>query len=675
MEKYLIIWILLGLLFSSFFGYYLYYYKVKQPTKINLVLAIIRSLAIFLILLLLINPTIPEKVLFPQKTKLSVLVDNSSSIKYFKKDSLVKHILESLKTDKKLNKKFNIDYYSFGNKFQLNDTFNFDENQTDISIPLKRISKIQKNTTNPILLISDGNQTLGNDYQYVKIKEPIFPIVVGDTSKYKDVKISQINVNRYSFINNKFPVETILQYDGDQPVSLRYTIEKNGQIIFNKQVNFTKTNNSRILKTFIKATQEGPNLFKSKIQSLKNEKNRTNNSKNFSVEVNNKQSKILIVSSFYHPDLGALKKAIESDKQRKVNIEIISNEKNQIDDYQTVILYQPDEKFNLLLNQLNSKKLSFVLITGSKTDWSFINTKSLGINKKNINQLENYSAAFNSSFLTFSQKNIGFENFPPLLDYFGELTISIPHQTLLFQNINGFSSQKPLLISTNERNHKKIFLFGEDLWKWRSSSFQKDNSFQYFDKFIGSIIQYTTNKKIRDRLDLDIKPSYNINSKILISAFYVDENYQFDNRATLLLTIVNKDTNEKSILPFSLFDSSYQIYLNSLNSGKYEYILTVEEQNISKKGSFVVNDFFVEEQFTSANSNKLGLLAKKTKGELYFEDNYNLLIDKLVNDNRFTIEQKSKEISTSLIDKTWMMLFVIFLLSLEWFIRKYFGKV
>jgi len=670
----LIIWILLGLLFSSFFGYYLYYYKVKKTTKINLVLAIIRSLAIFFILLL-INPTIPEKVLFPQKTKLSVLVDNSSSIKYFKKDSLVKHILASLKTDKKLNKKFNIDYYSFGNKFQLNDTFSFDENQTDISIPLKRISRIKKNTTNPILLISDGNQTLGNDYQYVKIKEPIFPIIVGDTSKYKDVKISQINVNRYSFINNKFPVETILQYDGDQPVSLRYTIEKNGKIIFNKRVNLTKTNNSRILKTFIKATQEGPNLFKSKIQSLKNEKNRTNNSKSFSVEVNNKQSKILIVSSFYHPDLGALKKAIESDKQRKVNIEIISNQKNQINDYQTVILYQPNQKFNSLLNQLNSKKLSFVLITGSKTDWSFINTKSLGINKKNINQLENYSATFNTSFLTFSQKNIGFENFPPLLDYFGELTISIPHQTLLFQNINGFSSQKPLLITSNERNHKKIFLFGEDLWKWRSSSFQKDNSFQYFDKFVGSIIQYATNKKIRDRLDLDIKPSYNINSKILISAFYLDENYQFDNRATLLLTIVNKDTNEKSILPFSLFDSSYQLYLNSLNSGKYDYSVSVEGQNISKKGSFVVNDFFVEEQFTSANSNKLGLLAKKTKGELYFEDNYNLLVDKLVNDNRFNIEQKSKEISTSLIDKTWIMLFVILLLSLEWFIRKYFGKV
>ena len=675
MEKYLIIWILLGLILSIFLGYYLYYYKVKQPTKINLLLAIIRSFVFFLIVLLLINPSIPEEVLFSQKTKLSVLIDNSSSIKYFKKDSLINHILEGLKNDKKLNKKFNIDYYSFGNKFQLSDTFNFNDNQTDISIPLKKITRIQKNRNSPIVLISDGNQTIGNDYLYTKIKEPVFPIVIGDTSKYKDVKISQINVNRYSFINNKFPVETILQYDGVQPVRLRYSIENNGKIIYTKIIKFTEKNNSRILKTFIKASQEGLNVYKSKIQYLANEKNKANNYKNFSVEVNNKQSKILIVSSFYHPDLGALKKAIERDKQRKVNIEIIKSKKHQINDYQLIILYQPDEKFNLLLKQLNSNKLSFMLITGSKTDWSFINNESLGITKKNINQLENYSASFNNSFFTFSQKNIGFENFPPLLDYFGELNIMIPHQTLLFQNINGYSSQRPLLVTANENNQKKIFLFGEGIWKWRSSSFQKKNSFINFDKFIGSIVQYASNKKIRDRLDIDIKPSYNINSKILISAFYIDENFQFDNRATLLFTVLNKNTKEKKILPFSLSDSSYQLYLNSLDSGKYEYTVSVNEQDISKKGNFVVNDFLVEEQFTSANSNKLGLLAKKTKGELYFEDNYNLLMDKLVNDDQFQIEQKSKQISSNLINKTWMMLVIVTLLSIEWIIRKYIGKV
>ena len=675
MNQYLIIWILFFLVLSSLFGYFLYYYRVKQPAKINLLLAIIRSLVFFLVLILLVNPSITRKVLSSQKTKLSVLVDNSSSIKFFKKDSLITHILGSLKNDKKLNDNFKINYYSFGSSFKLIDTFSFDEYQTDISVPLERISKLQNNTIHPIILISDGNQTIGSDYQYTSINDPVFPIVVGDTSMNNDVRISQINVNRYSFINNKFPIETILQYEGIKPVKLRYSIENNGKVIFSKLLNFSEKNNSQILRNYIKATQEGLNLFKSKIEYLKNEKNIVNNSKIFQVDVINKQSQILIVSSFYHPDLGALKKAIESDKQRKVSIKIIGNDDIQINDYQLIVLYQPTKEFDSLLNQLNSNKSSFFMITGSKTDWSYINNKSLGINKKYINQLEKYTPVFNTSFLTFSQKNIGFENYPPLSDYFGEVLISIPHQTLLFQNINGYLSQMPLLINSNENNQKNVFLFGEGIWKWRSSSFQTYNTFKYFDRFIGNIILYASNNKIRDRLDIDIKSSYNINSEISINAFYVDENYQFDNRATLLFTLLNKNTNQKRTLPFSLSNASYQLNLSSLDPGKYEYIISVDGQNISKKGKFVVNDFFVEKQFTRANSDKLDLLAKKTKGELYFEDNYNLLLDRLVNDKKFEIQNRSIEIISNPINFRWIMILLIFLLSIEWLIRKYMGKV
>lgn len=626
-------------------------------------------------MLVIINPSITKENFINQKAKLSVLVDNSSSITFFKKDSLVHAILQNFKTHKKLNKRFDVNYYSFGNLFQQSDSFSFDENQTDISMPLERISKIQKNASNAIVLLSDGNQTIGNDYEYTSIKDPVFPIVIGDTTDYQDVKISQINVNRYSFINNKFPIESILQYEGTQTIRLRYSLENNGKIIFSKLVNFSEKNNSHILKTFIKATKEGTNFFTSKIEYLDNEKNIVNNSKNFSVEVINKQSEILIISSFYHPDLGALKKAIESDKQRKVTIKIVDNKKIQLNKYQLVVMYQPNNKFNIIIDQLNSNKSSFMLITGSKTDWLFLNNKSLGINKKNINQLENYTARFHNGFLNFSQKNIGFEIFPPLIDYYGETTVSIPHQTLLYQNINGFSSQNPLLVTTNQSNQKKVFLFGEGLWKWRSSSFLKNNSFQYFDEFIGSLVQYGSNKKIRNRLDLDITSFYNANSSIQIGAFYVDENYQFDDRATILFTIKNKNSKKKKTFPFSLSGSSYQLELTSLEAGEYEYTIEVDGQNISKKGKFKVNEFLVEEQFTNANSYKLELLAQKTTGKLYFEDKHRLVIDDLVTDNRFSTIQKSKKTIDKLVNWQWIMLLIIGLLSLEWFIRKFIGKI
>ena len=626
-------------------------------------------------MLVLLNPSITKESIINQKAKLSVLVDNSSSITFFKKDSLVHAILQNFKTHKKLNKRFDINYYSFGNLFQQSDSFSFDENQTDISMPLERISKIQKNASNAIVLLSDGNQTIGNDYQYTSLKDPVFPIVIGDTTKYQDVKIAQINVNRYSFINNQFPVESILQYEGTQTIKLRYSLENNGKIIFSERINFSEKNNSHILKTFIKASKEGTNFFTSKIEYLENEKNVVNNSKNFSVEVIDKQSEILIVSSFYHPDLGALKKAIESDKQRKVTIRIVDNKNIQLNNYQLVVLYQPNNKFNIIIDQLNSNKSSFMLITGSKTDWLFLNNKSLGINKKNINQLENYSARFYNGFLNFSQKNIGFENLPPMIDYYGETTVSIPHQTLLYQSINGFSSQNPLLATANHNNQKKVFLFGEGLWKWRSSSFLKNDSFQYFDEFIGNLVQYASNKKIRNRLDLDITSFYNANSSIQIGAFYVDENYQFDDRATILFTIKNKNSKKKQTFPFSLSGSSYQLELTSLEAGEYEYTIEVDGRNISKKGTFKVNEFLVEEQFTNANSYKLELLAQKTAGKLYFEDKYRLVIDDLTNDTRFSTIQKSKKTIDKLVNWQWLMLLIIGLLSLEWFIRKYIGKI
>jgi hypothetical protein len=675
LEKYSAIWFFIASVLSGSLGYYQYYYRVKKPTKVSFLLVIIRSLVFFLLMLVLLNPSITKESIINQKAKLSILVDNSSSIRFFKKDSLVHEILQNFKTHKKLNKRFDINYYSFGNLFQQSDSFSFDENQTDISMPLERISKIQKNASNAIVLLSDGNQTIGNDYQYTSLKDPVFPIVIGDTTEYQDVKIAQINVNRYSFINNQFPVESILQYEGTQTIKLRYSLENNGKIIFSERINFSEKNNSHILKTFIKASKEGTNFFTSKIEYLENEKNIVNNSKNFSVEVIDKQSEILIVSSFYHPDLGALKKAIESDKQRKVTIRIVDNKNIQLNNYQLVVLYQPNNKFNIIIDQLNSNKSSFMLITGSKTDWLFLNNKSLGINKKNINQLENYSARFYNGFLNFSQKNIGFENFPPLIDYYGETTVSIPHQTLLYQSINGFSSQNPLLATANHNNQKKVFLFGEGIWKWRSSSFLKNDSFQYFDEFIGNLVQYASNKKIRNRLDLDITSFYNANSSIQIGAFYVDENYQFDDRATILFTIKNKNSKKKQTFPFSLSGSSYQLELTSLEAGEYEYTIEVDGQNISKKGTFKVNEFLVEEQFTNANSYKLELLAQKTAGKLYFEDKYRLVIDDLTNDTRFSTIQKSKKTIDKLVNWQWLMLLIIGLLSLEWFIRKYIGKI
>ncbi len=90
----------------------------------------------------------------------------------------------------------------------------------------------------------------------------------------------------------------------------------------------------------------------------------------------------MILTSVLHPDIGALKKSIESNKQRSVDVLLIDKFKNQINDYQLVILYQPNNKFNNIFNELKQDNSNYFLISGANTDWNFINKQQLGFTKK-----------------------------------------------------------------------------------------------------------------------------------------------------------------------------------------------------------------------------------------------------------------------------------------------------
>jgi hypothetical protein len=666
--------LIVSALASLAIAYFQYYFKTKRVGGITVYLFALRSVVLFLLFLLLINPTIEKNSFVNEKPALSVLVDNSESTKYFGQDTLVNSIISDFKSNTALNNKFDVNYYSFGENFRLNDSMDFSEAQTDLYNPLKSINEISKGKNNAVVLVSDGNQTVGNDYEYANIQKPMYPLVIGDTLQYEDLSIAQLNVNRYSFLNNQFPVEAIVLYDGNQQTQARFTIERNGKIVYSKQLKFDVNTQSQTIQTNLKSEQEGVNFYTARIQYLNNEKNKVNNQKRFSVEVIDKQSQVLILSSIYHPDLGALKKSIESDQQRKVTIKIIDSNL-ELNDFQLVILFQPNYQFKSIFDQIKKDKLNYFLITGAQTDWNFINSEDIGIQKNSIEQSEDYAAIFNTGYLIFAQKDIGFSDLPPLRDKYGETSISIPHQTLLFQRISGFNSEESLLATADQNNHKKVFLFGEGIWKWRSNTFLKYNSFEKFDEFVGNLIQYASSKKVRDRLDVDIKSIYNANELIQVGAFYVDSNYEFDPRATLILTVKNKATNETKSYPFSLKSNSYQVDLEALASGEYDYTVSVEGQSISKRGSFQISEFSVEEQFTNANTEKLQRLAEKTEGKLYYGTQGNSFVNDLLNDARYITVQKSVLKKESIIDWQWILFLIIGLLAIEWFTRKYHGKI
>ncbi|MEC3908074.1 VWA domain-containing protein [Tamlana sp. 2201CG12-4] len=646
-------------------------------SKLNMLFSFLRFLSYFAILLLLINPSFDQIKLTVEKPNLVIAIDNSSSIKHLKQDQKTNVLINTLKSNKDLQEKFNVEWYTFGETFKPSDSVSFSEKQTNISNAFNQLSQIYKQSTSPTLLITDGNQTYGQDYEFVTNTYPqaIYPIILGDTISHMDLKIQQLNVNKYAYLKNNFPVEVILVYSGNDQVESKFEVTDGDRTVYSKPIRFSKANNSELINFTLSANSVGVMNYKASITPLENEKNKVNNTKNFAVEVINQKTKIAIVSDFSHPDIGALKKSIESNEQRFVSIVNPKDILNQIDDFQLVIIYQPNNSFKDLYAKMAIENKNTFVIVGAKTDLGFVNRSAKAYSMNITNQYESYQAKLNDGYMPFLIDDIDFESFPPLYSNYGAVKFSAPFETILYKKVNEVTVNEPLLATIETGTQRSAILFGENVWQWRAQSYLNNNSFIEFDNFIGKLIQYLASDKKKSRLNLDYQSFYNGNTSVVIKAEIFDNNYVFDTRETLNITVVDKVTNENKTFPLILKNNYYQVDLSSLEASKYSFTIRATNENIAKSGSFQIVEYDVEQQFLNADVTKLEQLATNSSGVSYFVDDASGLISDLLNDERYVSVQKSNKNTIPLIDWKYLLAIIAISLGLEWFLRKYNGLI
>ncbi|WP_034893027.1 vWA domain-containing protein [Gillisia sp. Hel_I_29] len=675
-----ILFIALAAIFALGFVFFKYFYSNNKRSASLYFLSTLSFISIFTLLLLLINPKVVDEQFEIVKPRLDVLVDNSLSIAHLKQVEIVSSFYNKIIKDKEISEKFELRSFSFGESLNLiiKDSLRFQEHQTNINKALLEVNKTTNQSNSAIVLITDGNQTVGEDYSYFKAEAntSVYPIIVGDTTSSPDLFISNLNVNKYTFLNNEFPVELIINYSGENSMTTTLTVTSEEKVLKSQIIQFNKGESSKVISLNMNAKSIGTHIYKVSLEPISEEKNFNNNIQNFALEVIDERTSILIVSSVLHPDLGMLKRSIESNPQRKVKISSIEDlDKTQLSEFELVILYQPNNLFKQFFEEIEEKKINNLLITGVQTDWGFLNSMDIFISKAFSNQNQDYQSIYNNSYSQFQFDDIDFNSFPPLEDKFGRLNFkNRNYQTLLFKAIDGIEIQEPLLFTFLSDNQKHGILLGENIWKWRTQSFVKSGDFKAFDTFFGKFVQYLSSTSNKKRLDIEVASSYKQNEDIQFSALYFDKNFQFDAGGELNLKLIN---NSGEILESAMVlrGNEYVFNASQLPPGAYSLYLNELQSGLSLEKSFTIIEYNVEEQFTSADINRLKKLAHDNLGVAYTTDHYETWKHQLLKEKRFVSVQKSRINIVSLIN--WKILLTILILSLgiEWFTRKYIGLI
>jgi hypothetical protein len=670
-----ILLLLLFLLIAGGLSFFQYYYKAKTKSKVNLVLAFLRFISIFGILLLLINPIITRKTLETIKTPLPIVVDNSSSIVDLKAKESVLDLYKKLFQNKDLQDKFDVQSYQFNSEFQQSGEFNFKGNQTNLEEVAKNLKSIYKNATFPTVLITDGNQTSGNDYVYsFDSNNRVYPLVVGDTTTFLDLKVNQLNVNKYAFHKNKFPVEVFLQYSGNKSINADFSISQGNSVLVKQSVSFSSSKKTAIVNVLLPADKVGLQVFKTTISSKENEKNTYNNTKNFAVEIIDQKTNVAIVSAINHPDIGALKRAIETNAQRKVTI-FKPKEIKSLQEYSILILYQPTTEFKSVFENNKLAGINTFIVTGTNTDFNFLNQQQSNFVFKMSGQKEDYLAEFNSQFNLFAIDNLGFENFPPLQNAFGTVTTNGTVSTLLSSKIRNIETNSPLLAFAENQGKRSAFLLGENLWKWRLQSHVDNQSFEKFDIFVDKIIQFLASNDSKKSLVVNHESFYNSGEAIEISAQYFNKNYEFDEKARLTISVTNTKTKQSKNYDLLKGNNFYKVNLDGLSAGAYNFSVKELNSKTTYSSHFEILDFDIEKQFVNPDVEKLNQLASQTQGKVHYPNQVDALIKTLLENENYKAIQKEIIAKTPLIDWVWLLVLIAISLASEWFARKYNGML
>ena len=657
---------------------FLYFYKPERSKNLRLLLSGLRFISIFSALLLLLNPSFKQVSYLTIKPKLVLAVDNSASMRLLGDTLQLKQVVRDIQNNKALKERFDIDPYTFSTDVATHDSLTFDKEQTNIAKSITTLDKVYKDQEYTTVFITDGNTNLGANYRYVAKQSADVArnfIVVGDTADYEDLRIDQVNVNRYAFINNQFPVEVNASYLGTNTVDAKINVYTKGRVVHSARTTFSEAENTHQFSFYLNAETRGVQTYSVVINELPDEQNTTNNTKSFATEVIDQRSEILVVYGVLHPDLGVLKKSIESNELREVKLQSVEKVTDEmLNTSDLVILFQPDTSFSSIYEQLNATNKNRFTIVGLDSNLSFLNNVQNTFILPRSRQSEAVQPLLNTSFSAFQLNEIEFRNYPPLESIFGEITLSGASDVLLYQRINGVETGNPLLGVTEISGRREVFLFGTGIFKWRSQAYLDQGDFETFDTFFDKLIQYSASDQKRTRLDVDYERFYYGGISTVITAQYFDKNYVFDPGAQLQIQVFDQEGLVYES-PMVFNGSAYEAQLTNLEPGDYTFEVRASADNLTFEGSFTSIPYAIEEQILNADYPTMQMVSEESGGQIQTIDKANEVIDSILESSKYSIVERAIEKNVPLIDFTWLLILIVLSLTTEWFIRKYNGLI
>lgn len=659
--------------------------KTFSKTQIR-ILASLRFLSFFLIAFLLLSPFIRNLKKIIQNPIIITAWDNSSSVISVTDSINTASQILAIKAElsEVLGNEFELIEYTFGETSDRNKVLNFNEKASNYS---ELISSVSNNHFNQnigaVIIAGDGIYNQGKNPLNLlnEISFPIYSIGFGDTTIVSDGRIQKIRANRTAFSGNKFPVEVDVQFSKLKGKPLKLSLIHEGKELESSVITPPNDNYFHSVEFILEARDAGLKHFSATLESIENERNTKNNALGFVINVLENKQKILILSDGWHPDIGAIKNTLEAQKTYDVSVFTEEPYPSNLSEFNLVILNQlptSAKSASRIIETAKNNRLPLLFIVGNKTFLPQFNTLNQGAKIEPLaGSGEQAQPSYNSTYATFNLSEDFIEilpKFPPLEVPFADYTMNTDFTAVFYQKLQGIETGKPLMATGKIDGRKIGFIFGEGIWRWRLFDYYQNQSHARFNEIINQLVQYMALRENEDNFIVEYKPVYNETDDVILNAEVYNDAFERVISEEVNIELKNSN-NEDFSFTFDVQGQDYFLNAGHLPMGDYTFSaeVTVGTETYTETGNFTIIPVNIENVITRANHNMLYQLSSQSGGDFYLPNQINNLSNELKSTNKLKASTYFQEMVNELLNQRWLFFIFLLLLSVEWFLRKYWG--
>jgi uncharacterized membrane protein len=322
--------LLIGLLLLAFLGYQIWYLRPKAATWVAFVVTGLRLLAFALIVVFLTNPTMLLQTIQKIPIPLAVLLDSSESMGLPAasgsdgnrlqqgQDLLLRgngQVLEALKRD------FDVRLYRFDEHARAVSRDELTSLSPDGGVTnfLQSLTEVQQEYRDTplagLVVLSDGIVTAGES-PVEALRHggtPVVTIGLGDPGSYRDIQIAAVEAPNFAFVHSPVEIEVTAKSWGYKGQVLPLVLKQEGRILSTTSLLLTDDPVTQRATFTITPREVGRYRLTVETPVQVGEVLRTNNQKDFQLQVQRDKIRVLVVSGRPGWNYRFLRRALKSD--------------------------------------------------------------------------------------------------------------------------------------------------------------------------------------------------------------------------------------------------------------------------------------------------------------------------------------------------------------------------